>query len=125
MLAQAHTCRLLEPDGTPLTSATYSILDVAPVCKAIVRAFDRPGRLIKRCVLDHLRDIRIQLANGAVVHGTVERVYFDPKHGRVCTVRLESRTLHAAASRSEARVSSMGIAANGAAETPLREPVAA
>jgi len=91
LITQTPHCRLLEPDGTLLTSATCRIVAVGSIRKAVVRALDRPGRVVKRCVLEHLREIRIQLKDGVSLHGHVESVYYDPGQGRVCTVRLDSR----------------------------------
>jgi hypothetical protein len=56
-----------------------------------MRALDQPGRVIKRCVLEHLRTIRVQFEDGVSLLGRVERVHYDPKQGRVCTVSLDSQ----------------------------------
>jgi hypothetical protein len=79
-------CRLLEPDGTLLTIATCALISGG----AVLNALERPGRVVKRCLLDHLHEIQIELDDSVVLHGRVERVYFDPEQGRVCTVRLKT-----------------------------------
>jgi hypothetical protein len=81
-------CRLLEPDGTPLTTGRCELIRGPGAWSAVISMFAQPGRVVRRCLLDGLSNIRIEFDGGTPVEARVEHVYFDPDLGRVCTVRL-------------------------------------
>ena len=87
---QTHPCRLLDSKGTLVTAARCSIASAAGEWKAVVSTFDRPGQVVKRCLLGQLRNVLVQFEDGVTLGAEVERVYFDPKQGRTCTVRLST-----------------------------------
>jgi len=88
--ASTERCRL-EPDGTLLTTGRCWFGSGRRRHFAVLHDWEQPGRVVKRCLLEHLRDIAIELNGGGVLQGRVERVRFDPSQGRVCTARLEQR----------------------------------
>jgi hypothetical protein len=62
--------------------------------------------VVKRFLLDQARDVHIQFENGVAVAGHVERVYYDTKRGRMCTVRLSAPTPSAATTQPSLRIAS-------------------
>lgn len=86
MTAQPLVCHLEELDGTPLAAGLARMDDATP--QATVTALDRPGRVVQRCLLGGLRDLRLRLGDAAPVPVRIERITFDPALGRTCTLRL-------------------------------------
>jgi len=90
-MPSTERCRLLEPDGTLLTTGRCRIVSGPRTNWAVVNDLAQPGRVVRRCLLDHLRDVAIELDSSFVLRGQVKQVHFDADQGRVCTVRLEQR----------------------------------
>ena len=90
MVLQPVTCRLYEPDGTLLTTGTCLVPTSGSVGEGevVAGAFDQPGRVVQRCILDRVREVQLQLASGAPVPAHVERLFYDPHLGRTCTLRV-------------------------------------
>ncbi len=89
MNSQRNRCHLLEPDGTRLASATCRLSRMDGGWTALLTGFDAPGQIVRRCLLDGIRDVWIYAEGGVACPGRVERVYFDPSAGRSCRLRLE------------------------------------
>jgi hypothetical protein len=89
MNAHAVACHLFEPDGTPLAAGTAEVDARAAIPTAVVTALDRPGRIVQRCLVGGLQRLRLQLDGGTPVAVLVERIVFDPRRGRVCTLRFD------------------------------------
>lgn len=85
MSAQPITCRLEEPDGTPLAGG---MVRLASADEAEVTGLDRPGRVVQRCLLGGLREVVVRLGEGAPITAYLERIAFDARQGRVCLLRL-------------------------------------
>ena len=85
MSTQSIACRLEEPDGTLLAAG---LMRLATAGEAEVTGLDRPGRVVQRCLLGGLRDILLRLGDSAPVTARMERIAFDARQGRVCTLRL-------------------------------------
>lgn len=79
-------CSLYEPDGTPLAAGTAHLTSGTSAWEALVAALDLPGRVVQRCLLGGVREIRVRLGDGVPMIARVERVFFDPKLGRVCAL---------------------------------------
>jgi hypothetical protein len=93
MTNQPHPCRLVDAQGTVVTAAQCHITPAAHAWEALVSSFDRPGQVVERCLLGYLRDIWVEFEDGVALPGRIERVYYDPKHGRVCRIRLSASTV--------------------------------
>jgi len=83
-------CSLAEPDGTILATARCSFRPQRRPREAIVTIVDRPGRVVSRCLLGHVRALVLQLPTGEVLHADLLQVSFDPRQGRTLLVRLTS-----------------------------------
>jgi hypothetical protein len=84
--AQSIACRLEEPDGTPLAAGLARMQEASR--EALITALDLPGRVVQRCLLGGLHDVRLRLGDAAPVAAHLERIGFDPALGRTCTLRL-------------------------------------
>lgn len=89
-MIQSYVCQLAEIDGTPLTTARCQSNPAFRTQPLLMSVLDRPGYVVKRCLLDRVRDIQIRFEDGMVLRGQIERVYYDAQHGRVCSVQIES-----------------------------------
>ena len=88
MVMQPVTCMLYEPDGTLLTTGTCLVPTSGSVGEVVAGAFDQPGRVVQRCILDRVREVQLQLASSPPVPAHVERLFYDPHLGRTCTLRV-------------------------------------
>ncbi len=88
MTNEAHRCRLLDLQGAELSAAGYRLVPGADAWMAVLSAFDRPGHVVRRCLLGPLRDVRLEYVDSAVLRGRVEQVSYHPEQGRVCRIRL-------------------------------------
>ena len=108
MSTESVACFLYEPDGTPLAQGTcdWNVVDTLRDGLAIV--LDQPGRVIQRCLLGDVRRVWVHLRDGALLPTRVERIFFDPKRGRVCALRVESRAADARSTTHSAPLPSGG-----------------
>lgn len=86
---ESIVCQLQEMDGTPLTTAKCLSNPAFRTRPLLIRVLDRPGYVVKRCLLDRVRDVQIRCEDGSMYRGQIERVYYDAQHGRVCRVQIE------------------------------------
>jgi hypothetical protein len=84
--AQTVACCLYEPDGALLAAGVVQMHTAAQ--EAVVTGLDRPGQIVQRCLLGGLRELRLRLEGSPPITVRIERVTFDPKLGRVCTLRM-------------------------------------
>ncbi|MER3419033.1 MAG: hypothetical protein C4290_00235 [Chloroflexota bacterium] len=48
---------------------------------------DRPGSVVRYCLLNGARDVLLQIGEGPQTPMKVVRVSFDPRRGRICILR--------------------------------------
>jgi hypothetical protein len=87
MILDVTACRLYEPDGTLLAAGSCQLTTGAD--HTDVRAvLDEPGRVLQRCLLGPVKQVRVRLATGRQLTTQVARVYFDARQGRTCLLRV-------------------------------------
>jgi hypothetical protein len=89
MITALAPVRLYELDGSLLTAGlahlgAASDHNAGDIC---VDGLDQPGRVILRCLLGMVRDVRVELG-GRTLSAEVVRVAFDPRHGRCFVLRV-------------------------------------
>lgn len=80
-------CELFEMNGNRLATGLANFLTGAGAWEAVITRFDEPGRLVQRCLLGPVRDLRVIIAGREPIEAKVERVFYDPKLGRACALR--------------------------------------
>jgi hypothetical protein len=81
-------CRLADDTGGVLSTGILRPAAIAPGAVLAITHLDRPGDVVRRCLLGDLRGVQVLLANGEALPAVVERVFYEPGPGRVCIVRL-------------------------------------
>lgn len=87
-MVHSSGCYLYEPDGTPLSRGVAQIRSDTETTEAVVTALDNPGRVVQRLMLGSLHDLKVMLDDDAMHAARVKNVFFDPKAGRTCTLRI-------------------------------------
>lgn len=87
-MLQQIPCSLFEPDGTLLAAgtATFSVQETG--AETVITGLDRPGRVVQRCLVGGVSLVQVRLGGAAPVAARVERVSYDAKLGRSCTIRV-------------------------------------
>jgi hypothetical protein len=88
--AESMACFLFESDGTPLAPGICHCTASETVRDALAIVLVQPGRVITRCLLGDVRRVWVHLRDGVLLPAQVERIFFDPKRGRICALRVES-----------------------------------
>jgi hypothetical protein len=88
VIAQTVACQLYDANGMLLAAGTAQVRRVAAALEAVVTALDQPGHLVARCLIGGARDLRLALEGGTPLAARVERIYFDARMGRTCTLRV-------------------------------------
>lgn len=89
MTAQPVAWSLYEPDGTLLARGLGHELPEHGASAAVLTVIEQPGRLVQRCLLGDLRRVWVHAPGQAPRPAQVERVHFDPRHGRICALHFE------------------------------------
>jgi hypothetical protein len=103
-LSTVHTpCRLYDAAGE-LLSAGWCTAPAAPMLdeEVTVTGLDRPGTVVRYCLLNGARDVLLQVGEGPQTPMKVVRVSFDPHRGRICLLRPAPAPVEPAATRSGA-----------------------
>jgi hypothetical protein len=110
-LSSVHTpCRLYDATGE-LLSAGWCTASAAPVLdeEVTVAGLDRPGTVVRYCLLNGARDVFLQVGEGPQTPMKVVRVTFDPHRGRICVLRPASAAAVPVATRSGATLWGNGV----------------
>ena len=87
-------CRIYDRDGSLLT---LGIAERGPEADTVrVTRLTKPGVVVQRFLVGRQRDVHIAFDGSAPVDARVDNVYFDPKHGRGCALRLHTAPVRAA-----------------------------
>lgn len=87
--SHAHSpCRLYDVSGA-LLSAGWCTTSEAPALdnEVTVTGLDRPGSVVRYCLLNGARDVLLQVGDGPPTPMKVMHVRFDPSRGRICLLR--------------------------------------
>jgi len=80
-------CQLYDTDGRLLSAGWCAEPAPSPEGEVTVSGLDRPGSVVRYCLLDGGRDVLLQVGQGPRVPMKVLRVSFDPRRGRICILR--------------------------------------
>ncbi len=82
------TCDLYEPDGGLLGRGTCRVHAEPDGTCTIAAVLDQPGHIVTRALLGPVEDVRVQLPGTVVLPAHIERIFFDPRQGRTCLLRV-------------------------------------
>ena len=94
-------CRLTAADGTVLGTGQGVVDDHPDGDRLIVMALDTPGTLVARCLLGPVREVLVSFDGGEPCAARVERVFFHPRFGRACALRVPAEQPSEEAGRRE------------------------
>ncbi len=80
-------CHLYDTDGRLLSAGWCAEQVPAPEGEVTVAGLDRPGAVVRYCLLNGVRDLLLQVGNDSPVPVKVVRLSFDPRRGRICILR--------------------------------------
>jgi hypothetical protein len=81
-------CRLESPDGQLLSTGQAMVDEPDSGERLVVMALDAPGTVVARCLLGPVREVQVTLGDDPPCKARVERVFFHPRYGRACALRL-------------------------------------
>jgi hypothetical protein len=97
MAAEPRAWYLFDPEGHLLAHGRPRC-DERVAADLLTLTLSRPGRLLQRCLLGGSRDLWLQPPSGDLLPVHVERLFFDPRAGRICVLRLKASSLPARSS---------------------------
>ncbi len=125
MSNRRNNCRLLDADGRLLANATCRLGRTQNAWTALLTGFDAPGLIVRRCLLDHIRDVWIAVDGGVACPARVDQVFFDASLGRSCRMSLEAgAALLLAQALEQASAPAAGRSPSAPAGNSLRVPAA-
>ena len=125
MSNRRSNCRLLDADGRLLANATCRLGRTQNDWTALLTGFDAPGLVVRRCLLDHVRDVWLAVDGGVACPARVDQVFFDTSLGRACRLRIDAgAALLLAQALEQANVPAAGRPTPLPAGNPVRLPAA-
>lgn len=86
--AEVLTCDLSEPDGQPLGRGVCRVHAAPDGSCTVAAVLDQSNRIVTRCLLGPVEAVEVQLPGAVTLHTKIERIFFDPRHGRTCLLRV-------------------------------------
>lgn len=80
-------CQLYDTEGRLLSAGWCAEQASSAEEDVTVSGLDRPGSVVRYCLLDGGRDVLLRVGEGPCTPMKVVRLTFDPGRGRICVLR--------------------------------------